>query len=93
MKDGKQRYMNYKNLIFGIKNYYYKLFSHNQFYLLNFEKSLYGYIQPLLELSVIKTELNILLDQKRDFKSNIYVKIGQYESFWTVTELYVFVIY
>lgn len=85
--------MNYKNPIFWIKCFYYKLFPLNQPHLFGDEKSLGGNIQPLPNFLIVEINLNIVQSEKKHFQSNIYANIRQRESFIKKTGYFIFVIY
>lgn len=73
----KRCYVNYKDLVFLIKNCNYKLFFSNQFYLPGGKKNLSGSIQPSLKLLMVNIDLDIAQGKKKHSKSNIYTNVNQ----------------
>lgn len=93
IEDGEKSYVNYKNLIFGIKSCCYQLFLSNKLYPLGNEKSFNNSIQPWTKLLIIEIDLDIASGKERHSISNIFINISQFKSFFKETVLFIFVIY
>lgn len=85
--------MTYKSLIIQIKSCNYKLFIFNQLDLFESRKDLSNDIQPLLKISITKTDLDITQSVESYPISYTYANVSQKENLFKESGLFVFIIY